>query len=158
MTCIARCYTELTIEGLSTEQLLHVPDGMDTNILWGLGHVTFSHDRMLYEPSGLKSPLPHYFEEFFQSGTPSAAWPRTPDIDDVLSHFQNQLARTQRDLKAGVFARYAPVRIAIGVRVRSLQEALSFNATHEGFHAGVISTIREHIESTWSRLSGGSTV
>src|SRR5262245_27973024 len=74
LICLARCYTELTIHGLSSEQLLLVPHGLDTNILWGMGHLTFSHDSMLYTPTGLKSPLPSYFEEFFRPGITPANW------------------------------------------------------------------------------------
>lgn len=145
MTCLARCYTKLAIEGLSHEHLLETPERLDTNILWNLGHVTFSHDQMLYGPSGSDSPLPSYFEKYFRPGVTPSTWDRTPDIEEVMKHFNGQLARIERDLKAGAFARYVPVKIAVGVRVRSLEEALSFNAAHEGFHAGVISTVRDQV-------------
>jgi hypothetical protein len=97
---------------------------------------------MLYEPSGLPSPVPPYFEQLFRPGTMPATWPRTPDVDEVLAEFKQQFARVQRDIRAGAFGRYAPVTVAVGVRLRTLDEAIAFNAAHEGFHAGVVSTLR----------------
>jgi hypothetical protein len=138
---ITRCYTQLTIHGLSREQMLAIPDD-DTSILWNLGHVTFSHDRMLYRPSGLESPLPAHFAELFRPGTSPVTWSWTPDIDEVMAEFEGQFERVQRDQQAGAFEHYVPETIAVGVRLRSLEEAMAFNVAHEGFHAGVVSTLR----------------
>jgi DinB superfamily len=142
MTWTARCYTQRLLEGLSHAQLLAIPAGFDTNLLWGLGHLAYSMDRMLYPQAGLPSPLPTWFEAHFRPGVTSLDWPQTPDVDAVLAQFDAQLARVHRDLRDGALRRYTPLRIDTGAKIGTLADALAFNAAHEGFHAGTLSAER----------------
>lgn len=46
-TQAARTYMQQKVDDLSEAQLLEVPEGAGNNVLWNVGHIVLSNDRLL---------------------------------------------------------------------------------------------------------------
>jgi len=57
------------IKDLSDEQLLIVPEGLNNNILWNLGHMVISQQYFVYHASGNDMLVPHTLGADFGRGT-----------------------------------------------------------------------------------------
>ncbi|MFC3559076.1 DinB family protein [Pedobacter jamesrossensis] len=61
------------LDGLTIEQLNHMPEGYNNNIIWHFGHVVVSTKALCYLRTGiLKQPSDILFYEFYKSGTRQA--------------------------------------------------------------------------------------
>lgn len=146
---IARGYMKQRIVGLSSDDLLHVPNGTDNNILWNLGHIVLSHFRLLYRPSGATVPVPETWNEWFLPGTSPAGWGASgPSAGAVLDQFHSQFDRIAADHANGIFAAYKPFELKSGARLNNAEEAMAFNLMHEGIHIGAVIALRQRMGFT----------
>ena len=140
-----RGYFLQMIQGLNEDQLLQTPPDAGHNILWNLGHIVYSNAGLIYEPCGLKSPVPAEYEAMFKGGTSPADWTDTPNIRQCLELFQSGNESIIKDFEAGKFANYKPRELAPGYAIESAEEAFLFNAFHEGIHLGMVMELRKFI-------------
>lgn len=139
---VCRGYTTMHTNGLTEEQLLTVPEGLENNILWNLGHLYHSHCGMLYPHCGLDSPAPAEYGDMFKGGTKPADWAETPSVDEVLANFNGVVDQIVADYTAGKFADYKAHELAPGMSLDNAEDAIGFIIIHEGVHHGNIITMR----------------
>jgi hypothetical protein len=143
---VARGYMKQRIEDLSHEDLLHVPDGADNNVLWNLGHIVLSHYRLVYRPAGATVPVPETWNEWFLPGTSPGSWTdEGPAVGEVLDQFHGQFERIGADHNAGLFDAYKPFELKSGAKLSSAEEAMAFNLMHEGIHIGAVIALRHQM-------------
>lgn len=137
-----RTYFIQHVDDLTEKQLNEVPKGAPNNILWNIGHIINSHDRMLYPQCGLEIPCPDFYDEWFKGGTSPSTWKTMPDPDKVLDEIENQGERLLKDYNAGKFEKYASWELVPGFSLNDADEAIGFCAMHEGVHLGMIMALR----------------
>ena len=130
------------LEGLSNEQLVAVPDKINHNILWNLGHVVHSLYSMTYKPCGLTPPIPDTYEGLFKGGTSPKDWAETPDVEEVLGHIKNSANVIAGELSKGAFDGFKELDLA-GTKLSSIEQVLAFHLFHEGIHMGMCMEIKK---------------
>lgn len=131
------------VDGLSTEQLLHVPAGFHNNLLWQLGHVAVAAQALCYERSGLPPRLPVWFKPLFGKGSSPAQWTGRIDPDEVRAWMLESLDMLRRDFEAHAFTEYTPYETSTGSRITRIGEALDYVLWHEGVHLGNMMALRK---------------
>jgi len=131
------------VEGLTPEQMLHIPEGRDDNILWNVGHLLCSLSRLTYVFSGYDLPIPKAYLGLFGKDPTATAGDAAPDMDEVMGHFISLPDKIEQDYVAGKFTDYTSLQIVPGDNITSVEEAVAFHCFHEGLHIGKILTLKE---------------
>ena len=137
-----RAYTFAQLDGLSNEQLLEIPKGLNNNILWNVGHILFDQCHKLYDPCGLAMPVPEAYESWFASGTSPRNWVETPDPGEVVEKFGSVNEIVIADYEKGVFTGFRPYRLEDETPVDTIEESIVLDLAHGGMHYGVIVTMK----------------
>jgi hypothetical protein len=140
-----RRLTSKAVDGLSQEQLLHIPEGFRNNILWNLGHVVVTQQRLCYKHAGLDLYVPDDVCEVLKIGTSPADWSTPPDVDRIRTWMRELPDRLEEDLRRNRFDNYPGYTTANGVTFNDIDDAIVFNNIHEGVHLGVILSLRKAI-------------
>lgn len=138
----ARNVLRRSLDGLTTKQLLTVPDGHRNHLFWNVGHLVVTQQILTYKLSGLPLNVSDDLVAHFAKGTSPLDWTTTPDADEVFRFFDTLPAQTVADYEAGRFTSFSPYQTATGPFLATLDDALAFNLFHEGLHTGVASAMR----------------
>jgi hypothetical protein len=139
-----RAVSVKTIEGLSHDQLLAVPDKFNNNILWNVGHLLFYDCQFTYGRCGLEVPLPESYGAVFQHQSSPADWGESPDVDAVVDGFANIYAKIEAAATSGDFERFEPMPFN-ELEFSTLEEILAFQTAHEGMHLGRIVALKKFL-------------
>ena len=139
---VGRGYMTMHTNGLTEEQLLAIPDGMESNILWHLGHLYHSHCGMLYGHCAAENPCPDAYADMFKGGTKPADWPDNVNVQEIVANFDGVINQLVQDYSAGAFANYEGWELAPGMNLETPEDALGFVAVHESVHHGNIIVMR----------------
>ena len=142
---ICRGYMSMHTKGLTDEQLLEVPEGLENNILWNLGHLYDSHCGMTYGRCGVDNPCPESYADLFKGGTKPADWAETPSIEEVVGNFDGIMDKIIADYSSGVFANFEANELAPGMKLDSIEDTFGFLLIHESVHHGNIISMRRLI-------------
>lgn len=126
------------IETVDSKILFKIPENFNNNIVWQIGHCITSQQRHMYMRSGLSMHISQEFMENFKIGTSPHTWRNIPDIDEIkhlLLHTVNQLSK---DLASGIFVKYHPFSLPIGIMINNHIQALQAANFHEAEHSGII--------------------
>ena len=136
------------VEGLSDEQLLTIPDGLNNNLLWQLGHLVSTGQGLSYRLSGLPQGIPAHYGPMFGKDSSPISWEDADDIIDIAeikSLLLSTLEQTRADIKAGIFKEYTTYQTSFGVTLNSFEESLIFRNLHEGLHLGSMMALKKLI-------------
>ncbi len=131
------------VRGLDHDQLVAIPEGHRNNILWNLGHVVVTQQRLHNRLAGLEMYVSPEMEAAFKIGTSPADWLALPDLSMILSLLEELPRRLRDDHKAGRFANFQEYTTATGIQLGTIEDALVFNHFHEGLHMGVMMSLRK---------------
>jgi hypothetical protein len=133
------------VEGLSDEQLLKIPDGLNNNLLWQLGHLVSTGQGLSYRLSGLPQGIPSHYGPMFGKDSSPLNWDNADDIDisEIKSLLLSTLTQTRKDIEAGIFKEYTTYQTSFGVTLNSFEESLIFRNVHEGLHLGSMMALRK---------------
>ncbi|MCS4225829.1 DinB family protein [Sphingobacterium sp. BIGb0165] len=126
------------IETVDNKVLFKIPENFNNNIVWQIGHCITSQQRHMYMRSGLPMHISQEFMEMFKIGTSPHTWKSIPDIDEIkhlLLYTVNQLGK---DLESGIFVKYQPFSLPIGIFINNHIQALQAANFHEAEHSGII--------------------
>lgn len=140
---ITRFHMMRELEGLTDEQMLHIPEGRDDNILWNVGHLLCSLSRLTYVFSGHPLPIPEGYLALFGKDTSARDWKQNPDIQAVVDRFTELPDQIEHDYREGIFAAYKSLQIVPDNDIASVEEAIAFHCFHEGLHIGKVLTLKE---------------
>jgi len=133
--------TEL-MDGLTVEQLNKIPDGLNTNIIWNVGHILVS---FMYKRTGLPFTINSDIIEKFKSGTEVKTDITQEEINYLKSKLLDTLEQLKNDFYNDKIKQFDSFTTKRGVEINSVNSALSFHTFHEGVHLGWIWTIRKLI-------------
>ena len=134
------------LDGLSEEQLLFIPDGFRNNLLWNLGHVIVTQQLLHYRNTDNAMYVSDELVSLYKKGTSPADWKGTPNIADIIPLIKTLPDKLEEDYKTGLFTHYQPITTSSGVRIASIEDAISYNNFHEGLHMGVMLSILKLIK------------
>lgn len=132
-----------SVENLSQEQLLLVPEGFKNNILWNLGHLIVTQQILHYKLSGNKMLITDELCDQLKSGTSPVDWSEPPDVDVLKALVPELPARLEKDYELGRFRDFKEYTTRTGIVLANIDDAISFNNFHEGVHTGVILCLKK---------------
>ena len=139
---VGRGYMNMHTNGLTEEQLLAIPEGMESNILWHLGHLYNSHCGMLYPHCDAENPCPAAYQDMFKGGSKPADWAEAPNVQEIVDNFNGVAKQIADDYAAGAFANYQSWDLMPGMSIENPEDAIGFIIVHESVHHGNIIVMR----------------
>ena len=131
------------IDGLTLEQVNAIPKGHRNSIAWNLAHLVVTQQLLCYKLSGLPCAVPEDMIQRFQKGTVPSKAISQQNFEAIKSLFVALPLALEKDLEAGVFKNYTPYTTSVGIVLSNIEEAISFNAFHEGIHLGVVLSLKK---------------
>lgn len=132
-------------DNYSLEQLNTIPAGMSNNLIWNLGHVVVSQQKLVYALSGLPMHIPDSLFEKYQNGSRPDGKTTQAEVDEIKKLLSEMVEKTKVDFEAGIFKEYHPYQTKTGFHLGTWKEAMEFNNYHEGIHLGIMMSIKKHI-------------
>jgi len=123
-------------ESLSADQALRIPAGFNNNVAWNIGHIAVTQQLLCYKLSGVPLAVDEDFVADFGKGSAPGDWTRTPARDRVHALLTELAEQFIADVDAGRFETFEPYVTSAGIELESLEDAINFNAVHEGIHLG----------------------
>lgn len=133
------------LDNYSLEQLNKIPDGLTTNLIWNIGHVIVSQQKLVYALSGLPTYISDSFFEKYQNGSRPDGKSSQADVDEVKHLLFEMVAKTKTDFENGIFKEFHPYQTKTGFYLGTWKEALEFNNYHEGIHLGIMLSIKKFL-------------
>lgn len=94
------------LDSYSLEQLNTIPQGMSNNLIWNIGHVIVSQQKLVYALSGLPMNISDSLFEKYQNGSrPDGKTPQT-EVDEIKKLLSEIVEKTKADFKAGIFKEF----------------------------------------------------
>lgn len=133
------------LDNYSLEQLNTIPAGMSNNLIWNLGHVVVSQQKLVYALSGLPMHIPDSLFEKYQNGSRPDGKTTQAEVDEIKKLLSGMVEKTKADFEAGVFKEYHPYQTKTGFHLGTWKEAMEFNNYHEGIHLGIMMSIKKFL-------------
>ena len=133
------------LDSYSLEQLNTIPVGMSNNLIWNIGHVIVSQQKLVYALSGLPMHIPDSLFEKYQNGSRPDGKTTQAEVDEIKKLLSEMVEKTKADLEAGDFKQLHPYQTKTGFNLGTWKEAMEFNNYHEGIHLGIMMSIKKHI-------------
>ena len=133
------------LDNYSLDQLNTIPAGMSNNLIWNMGHVIVSQQKLVYALSGLPMHIPDSLFEKYQNGSRPDGKTTQAEVDEIKKLLLDMVEKTKADFKAGIFKEYHPYQTKTGFYIGNLNEAIEFNNYHEGIHLGIMISIKKFL-------------
>lgn len=131
------------VQDLSDEQLNKIPEGFNNNILWNMGHIVSSTQRLCYANSSLPLRVPENMPLIFGKGTNPKQWEAIPDVKSVKEYLVSTVTLLEQDCEDGIFHEYKGYLTSYGFEIKNIHDAIAFCNVHEALHFGVILTLKK---------------
>ncbi len=131
------------LEELSYEQLTVILEKFNNSIFWNIAHILVTQQLLIYEFSGLPNTIDDKIIEKFRKGTKATTDISMKEIEYVKNQLIPVIEKTQDDYKNGVFKKYTPYHTSVNISLNNIDDALKFNAFHDGIHLGVILSLKK---------------
>lgn len=128
------------VADLSTEQVNLIPNGYNNNILWHVGHILTTQERLAFRLIQDTLDLHESLMAFFLNGTKPADWQTTPpDILTLLPLLKEQSVRIKQRLQGRL-----DEQITLPFKdMNLLKEVLIYSIGHEALHVGYIMAMKK---------------
>ena len=133
------------LDNYSLEQLNTIPAGMSNNLIWNIGHVIVSQQKLVYALSGLPMHIPNSLFEKYQNGSRPDGKTKQAEVDEIKKLLSEMIEKTKSDFEAGIFKEFHPYKTKTGFYLGDLKEAMEFNNYHEGIHLGIMLQIKKFL-------------
>ena len=133
------------LDSYSMEQLNTIPAGMSNNLIWNIGHIIVSQQKLVYALSGLPMHIPDSLFEKYQNGSRPDGKTTQAEVDEIKKLLLEMVEQTKADFEAGIFKEFHPYQTKTGFYLGTWKEAVEFNNYHEGIHLGIVLSIKNYI-------------
>ena len=133
------------IENYTLEQLNLIPDGLRNNLIWNIGHIVVSQQRLAYLLSGNETLLTEEFTNKYVNGTIPDGKTTQEEVDEIKRLLFSTIEQTILDYKNEKFNNYTETQTRTGFLLTNFEEAMLFNHYHEGVHLGFMMKIKRFI-------------
>ena len=133
------------LEKHSLEELNKIPEGFNNNIIWNIGHIVVTQQRIIYSLSGLPMHISEEMANMYMKGTRPERDVTADEVEEMKKLLFSTIDQIEEDFKNGIFVNYKEYPTSIGYTLTSARESMDFNNYHEGLHLGVIMSIRKFL-------------
>lgn len=133
------------LDNYSLDQLNTIPPGMSNNLIWNIGHVIVSQQKLVYALSGLPMHISDSLFEKYQNGSRPDGKTTQVEVDEIKKLLSEMVEKTKADFEAGIFKEFHPYQTKTGFHLGDLKEAMEFNNYHEGIHLGIMLQIKKFL-------------
>ncbi len=126
-----------------------VPEGLNNNIKWNLGHIYMVMEKFAFQLTDEKTKIPINFPELFNPGTSPEIWfVERPTLEELLVLISEQTKRMEETLSERLEEPLKEIYYSsTGLQINSVQECLSFCLYHEGMHFAAIKSINQQLQN-----------
>lgn len=133
-----RLYLLDLIKDLSPAQLNEIPTGFNNNIIWNVGHLLVSQQRLCYMRAGVKPVIDEqYLKDYMPTTKPGNPLPED-EINKIKELFLSVLDKLDEDYTQDLFSNYGAFTSPYGIELNNIDAAIDFLLFHEGLHMGYI--------------------
>ena len=133
------------LENYSLEQLNKIPEGLNNNLIWNIGHIIVTQQGLVYRLSGLPINVSDEMMHTYKNGSKPTANATQEDVNEIKLLLFSLMNQTKSDFETGKFQTYTEYTTQMGFNLTSAKEALEFNNYHEAIHLGVMMSIKKFI-------------
>jgi len=134
-----------TLEGLTTEQLNHIPEGYNNNMIWQLGHVIAVQQGVTYPKAKLTPVIDEALMAQYGNGTKPETVLDAKAIAEMHALSARTLEQFEKDLANDLFRNYDSWSFPNGMTFDSIEDALQMLAFHEGMHYGYAQALKRAV-------------
>lgn len=143
LTATSRKMAAAYLENYSLAQLNTIPDGFSNNLFWNIAHIVVTQQLLVYKLSGLPMHVSAEFVEKYKKGSKPEHTATQEEVALVKSLLFSTIEQTKSDYEKNVFQEYSEYPTSTGFTLHTVEEAMQFNAFHEGLHLGIMMSIRK---------------
>ncbi len=135
------------LKNTATEELFKIPKGFNNNIWWNIAHVVVTEQKLAYGLSGLPLHISQDLVDNYQKGTAPKDRPTEAEVEEVKELLFSLPQQTRSDYENGVFKGFKSYMTTPKVELNSIEDAIAFNAFHEGIHLGSIMALARAVKN-----------
>ena len=139
-----KLYTEF-FNNYSLDQLNKIPDGFNNNLIWNIGHVIVTQQKLIYKGANLQGYISDELFNKYNSGTRPTAPVSDEEADRLKVLLTSLIEKTEIDVVEGIFVSYNERTTGTGFHLASVRDAFECNNYHEGLHLGYMMGIRKFV-------------
>ncbi|MFT5168066.1 MAG: hypothetical protein ACI8P3_003305 [Saprospiraceae bacterium] len=125
------------------EQLNHIPEGFNNNLVWNLGHVIVTQQLLCYKPSSAEIRIDPSLIDKYRKGSKPEGVVSDDEILQLKNYAFSTVRQMEDDYNNDLFETYNEYTTSFGVTIDSIESAMAFNNVHEGMHYGYILALRK---------------
>jgi hypothetical protein len=135
------------IRTLSIEQLNKIPEGLNNNIAWHLGHIVVSSEILCYHKTGTLPEKEIKLADKYRNGTKPESFIEQEEIDYLLSRLMVSLHEIEVDRANGLFPKIVPYSThTFGFGLKDMDDVIACCSHHDLLHCGNMMTMRKLIQ------------
>ena len=134
------------LSGYSLDQLNVIPEGLNNNLIWNIGHIIVSQQLLVYKLSGLPMMISDELVEKYKKGTKPEHPATQAEVEELKALLFSTIQQTKLDYDAKLFQNYHDYTTSTGNHVlKNAEDAMAFSNFHEGLHLGIMTIIRKFL-------------
>lgn len=130
---------------LSYKELTTIPHGFNNTILWNAVHNLTVQQLLSYKLSGLDLKVDDKFIEPFKKGSTGKEIISEDELTEFKDVYIKTIEELKKDYESGVFKTFLEYTTSYNIRLKSIEDVINFNNTHEGLHFGYMMAMRRAI-------------
>jgi len=131
------------IEGLTLEELNHIPSTHPNNIIWNVGHCLVIQQLLCYSLSSVYCRVEKDILVKYKNGSVPDGKTTEEEGDFIKKMLLESIDLLEKDLEDNYFKEYKEYTVGFKTRLTSTEEAIVFNNAHEGLHYGYILSLKK---------------
>ena len=145
LTTTSRKIVASFLEKYSLEQLNTIPEGFSNTMFWNIAHIVVTQQLLVYKLSGVPMLVADDLVEKYKKGTKPEQDATQEEVDVIKSLLFSTVEQMKSDYAANLFQNFTEYPTSAGFTLHSVEEAIQFNAFHEGLHIGILMSIRKFL-------------
>ena len=133
------------IEKFSLDQLNTVPKGYRNSIFWNVAHTIVTQQLLVYGLSNTPLLVDSELVKTYKKDSKTVHEATEEELALIKTLLFSTIEQTKIDYDNGVFKNYTPYMTSLNVTLSTVDEAISFNAFHEGIHLGYILAMKNSL-------------
>jgi hypothetical protein len=131
------------IEGLTLEELNHIPSTHRNNIIWNVGHCLVIQQLLCYSLSSVYCRVEKDILVKYKNGSVPDGKVTQEEVDFVKKMLLESVDLLEQDLENSYFKEYKEYTVGFKTVLTSVEDAITFNNAHEGLHYGYILSLKK---------------
>ena len=130
------------LDVFTIEEINQIPKGFNNNLAWNFAHIIVTQQLLCYGLSGLTPLVSNEMISQYRKGTKPGEFVSVEELDSFKELANSCIDQTIQDLDSGVFKEYKEYPTSYGITLHNIQEAITFNASHEALHFGTMISLK----------------